>query len=103
MEENTQENSQTPTQTPLVRYNDMHTPGFQPYHPILPMTPVFYIPHPNFTQFSSPQTNIPIPFHLAATPEHRPSPQIQSQLEAGDELSFYLFQMFVYRLMRSLS
>ena len=69
-----QETPQTPTQNPLVMYNDMHTPVFQAFPPNPPMTPVLYIPHLNYMQLSNSEswTNIPIPFHPAATPEHQP-------------------------------
>ena len=63
VEENTQEDSeisvdiqktpQTPIQIPLVEYNEMNTPVFQPFHPILPMTPAFYIPHSDFQVLSA--------------------------------------------------
>ena len=58
VEENTQEDSeisvdiqktpQTPIQIPLVEYNEMNTPIFQPFHLILPMTPAFYLTFKSF-------------------------------------------------------
>ena len=74
---NIHETPQTPTQTPLAEYNDIHTPVFHPFHPIPPMTPVLVIPHLNYMQ-------LPIPLHPATTPESQPlnRPQPSSRGEA---------------------
>lgn len=82
--DNIEETPQTPTQSPLVMYNDMHTSIFQPFHPILPALHIPQNHHPGYTQLPSSWTNI-IPVHPAvATPEHQPllnGPQSQARRE----------------------